>query len=106
MKFSTDSTAYPGKPQNEDFSHTLPTTKGHLFFVLDFANFAYPTLSLNLQTELKQTIEGLDKLPGLSVQSFLGHLGKDLNNFVFSFGQDNCDGKLFCVAVIALVRLG
>ena len=102
MRHKTDSIPYAGKTQNEDFYLDWTTSKGHLFFVLDFANFFYPNLGLTLQTTLKEIVDGLDKLRGLSTESFLGHLAKELNNFVFTLGRDNCDGKLFCVAAMAL----
>ncbi|MGH9931882.1 MAG: LysM peptidoglycan-binding domain-containing protein [Pyrinomonadaceae bacterium] len=102
--YKTESVPSPGKSQNEDFHFEWATSKGHVFIVLDFANFSYPSLNLTLQRTLEEIVYALDKLPGLSVQSFLGHLAKELNNFVFTFGRDNCDGKLFCVTAIALLH--
>lgn len=100
----TVSIQFPGKSHNEDCAYDWATKKGHIFLVIDFANFSYTTLSLTLQRTLEQAVLELDQLPGLSVDSFLGHVGKELNNFVYTFGRDNCDGKLFCVAAIALLH--
>ena len=102
--YKTLTDKYHAKTHNEDWAGDLATVKGHLFFVIDFANFSYTTLTLTLQRTLEEIVPELDKLPGLSVDSFLGHVAKELNNFVYTFGRDNCDGKLFCVAAIALLH--
>jgi hypothetical protein len=100
----TVTSQFPGKAHNEDCAYDWPTKKGHIFLVIDFATFSYPNLSLPLQRTLEQSVNELEQLSGLSVDSFLGHVGKELNNFVYTFGRDNCDGKLFCVAAIALLH--
>ena len=104
QNYKTATSQFPAKSQNEDCAYDWPTTKGHIFFVIDFASFSYTTLSLTLQRNLQEIVVELDKLPGLSVDAFLGHVGKELNNFVYTLGRDNCDGKLFCVAAIALLH--
>jgi hypothetical protein len=104
QNYKTATEQYRAKSQNEDCAYDWPTDKGHIFFVIDFASFNYTTLNLTLRRTLEEIVLELDKLPGLSVDSFLGHVGKELNNFVYTFGRDNCDGKLFCVAAIALLH--
>jgi hypothetical protein len=104
QNYKTATEQYRAKSQNEDCAYDWPTDKGHIFFVIDFASFNYTTLNLTLQRTLEEIVRELDKLPGLSADSFLGHVGKELNNFVYAFGRDNCDGKLFCVAAIALLH--
>ena len=104
QNYKTATSQFPGKSHNEDCAYDWPITKGHIFFVIDFAGFSYTTLSLTLQHTLQEIVLELDKLPGISIDSFLGHVGKELNNFVYTFGRDNCDGKLFCVAAVALLH--
>ena len=104
MNHQTSTSQYHLKSHNEDCAYDWPTSKGHLFVVLDFASFSYTTLPLTLQRSVKEVVEELDKVPGLSVESFLGEVAKELNNFVFTYGRDNFDSKLFCVAAIALVH--
>ncbi|HEY6804203.1 MAG TPA: LysM peptidoglycan-binding domain-containing protein [Pyrinomonadaceae bacterium] len=102
--YKTATNQFHGKSHNEDWASDWPTRKGHLFFVIDFAGFSYTPLMLALQQTLEETVLALDKLPGLSKESFLGHIAKDLNNFVYAFGRDNYDGKLFCVVAMALLH--
>jgi LysM repeat protein/serine/threonine protein phosphatase PrpC len=104
MNHKTSTSQYHLKSHNEDFAYDWLTSKGHLFVVLDFASFSYTTLQLTLQRSVKEVIEELDTVPGLSIESFLGEVAKELNNFVFTYGRDNFDSKLFCVAAIALIN--
>lgn len=104
MNSAFDSVKPKSKNHIEDFYFDLETPRGHFFAVLDFATHDYANLNATLKGKLETIVGSFVSLSKFSADLFLGFTAKEINNFLYTLGQQSGGPELLCSSALCLLN--